>query len=219
MKTFKKLYFALGFVLAFILWTVLVCVVDVKGVGANQTNIGLASINTLINELIGSHLVLYFITDWLSVLPICIAFGFGVLGLCQWVKRKSLFKVDKSLFVLGGFYLVVFAVYFLFENITINYRPILIGGNLESSYPSSTTMLVACIMPTSLMQFKGRIKNRLISIAVSCAIILFTVLMVIGRIISGVHWFSDIVGGIFISVGLVLFYDFTVNFFEVANRS
>ena len=219
MRKFKKLYFALGFVLAFILWTVLVCVVDVQAVGVNRTNIGLASINTAINGLIGSYLALYVVTDWLSVLPICIAFGFGVLGLSQWLKRKSLLKVDKSLLVLGGFYLVVFVVYFLFENITVNYRPILIDGNLESSYPSSTTMLVACIMPTSLMQFKRRIKNRLMSKVVSCAIILFTLFMVVGRIISGVHWFSDIVGGIFISVGLVLFYDFTVNFFEVANRS
>ena len=98
------------------------------------------------------------------------------------------------------------AVYVLFEMFVVNYRPILINGNLEASYPSSTTMLVMCVMPTAIMQFNVRIKNDILKRCVSSAIIAFIVFMVIGRLISGVHWFTDIVGGTLLSTGLVLIY-------------
>ena len=34
----------------------------------------------------------------------------------------------------------------------------------------------------------------------------FTAFMVVGRLISGVHWLSDIIGSILLSAGLVLLY-------------
>ena len=149
---------------------------------------------------------LYTITDWLGLVPIGVAFGFGVLGFMQLVKRKSLLRVDRSIIILGIFYIVVMAIYALFEIVVINYRPVLINGYLEASYPSSTTMLVMCVMPTAAMQLNGRIKNKLIRRFTTFIIYAFVAFMVIGRLISGVHWISDIIGGIILSVGLVLFY-------------
>ena len=149
---------------------------------------------------------LYVITDWLGLVPIGVAFGFAVLGLVQWIKRKCLLKVDRSILMLGGFYIVVMTVYILFEIVVINYRPTLIGGYLEASYPSSTTMLVMCVMPTAMMQFSTRIKNDLFRRCVMFTITVFIAFMVIGRLVSGVHWITDIIGGALLSTAVVLMY-------------
>jgi undecaprenyl-diphosphatase len=114
--------------------------------------------------------------------------------------------VDYNVLVLGGFYIVTIAVYLFFEQVVINYRPVLIDGNLEASYPSSTTMLVMCVMPTATMQLNVRIKNTVVRRCVIIAIITFTTFMVIGRLISGVHWITDIIGGALFSSGIDLMY-------------
>ena len=154
---------------------------------------------------------LYAITDWLGLVPIGFIIGFGILGLCEWIKRKNLFKVDFSILTLGGFYIIVMAAYIFFEMFVVNYRPILINGILEASYPSSTTMLVMCVMPTAIMQFNARIKNSGFKKCVNILITTFIAFMVIARLLSGVHWFSDIIGGALLSGGLVMIYYAIVN--------
>lgn len=204
----KSFLAAVGFLAAFVLWTILACVVDVRPVGPNESSVGLAGINQLIHGLTGVNFKLYNLTDWLGLVAIAVCMGFGVLGLSQWVARKSIRKVDFSILLLGGFYIVTIVVYLLFEEWVINYRPVLINGVLEASYPSSTTMLTLCVMTTAQMQMKKRIPNKTISRMVSIAIKAFTGFMVIGRFFSGVHWFSDIVGGWLLSAGLVMMYRF-----------
>lgn len=206
-KTAKTFLAALGTLTAFALWTVVVLLVDVQAIGPNGSAVGLATINNAVHSLFGVHMSLYTITDWLGLVPVGVGFGFAVLGLVQWISRRHILKVDFSILVLGGFYLVVLAAYLLFESVVINYRPILINGYLEASYPSSTTMLVLCVMPTAVMQLKPRIKSRGLLQCVTAIIAAFTVFMVIGRVISGVHWLTDIVGGCLLSTGLVLLYD------------
>lgn len=103
---------------------------------------------------------LYYITDWLGLVPFAIALGFAILGLAQWIKCKSLFKVDSSIFVLGVFYIFVMEVYLFFKKIVINYRPVLVDGFLEASYPSSTTMLALCVISTAMMQLDRRIRHN-----------------------------------------------------------
>ena len=149
---------------------------------------------------------LYTITDWLGLVLVGFMMGFGILGLLQWIQRRNLFKVDWSLLTLGGFYLVMMGMYIFFEMFVVNYRPILINGNLEASYPSSTTLLVLCVMPTAIMQFTKRIKSKRFRQFLNSLITGFITFMVIGRLVSGVHWFSDIIGGCLLSSGLVLIY-------------
>jgi membrane-associated phospholipid phosphatase len=132
--------------------------------------------------------------------------GFATLGLIQLIKRRSLFKVDRDILILGGFYIITMAAYVFFEMFTVNYRPVLINGLLEASYPSSTTLLVMCVMPTAIMQLNYRIKNSIAVKLIDAGIILFTAFMVIGRLVSGVHWFTDIVGGLLLSATLVMAY-------------
>lgn len=151
-------------------------------------------------------MLIYTITDWLGLVPIFVVLGFATLGLIQLIKRRSLFKVDRDILILGGFYIITMAAYVFFEMFTVNYRPVLINGLLEASYPSSTTLLVMCVMPTAIMQLNYRIKNSIAVKLIDAGIILFTAFMVIGRLVSGVHWFTDIVGGLLLSATLVMAY-------------
>ena len=206
-KIRKKMFFmGAGFLGAFVLWTVLVSYVDVRAIGQNASSVGFAALNGYVHNLTGVNMFLYTITDWLGLVPIGVAFGFAVLGLVQWVGRKSLFKVDRSILALGGFYIIVLAMYIFFEIVVINYRPVLIDGYLEASYPSSTTMLVMCVMPAAMIQLHARIENDVFRRCVMISIAVFIVFMVIGRLVSGVHWLSDIIGGALISAGLVMIY-------------
>ena len=204
-KKNKRLFWiGAGLLAVFVLWTVLICFVDVRAIGPEDSLVGFSTMNGFMHELTGVNWFLYTVTDWLGLVPIGVAFGFAVLGLVQWIKRKSLLKVDRSILILGGFYIVVMAVYILFEIVVINYRPTLINGYLEASYPSSTTMLVMCVMPTAMMQLRARIKNKVFSRCVMVAIAVFIAFMVIGRLVSGVHWITDIIGGALLSTAIVL---------------
>ena len=202
----KNFYIGLGLLVLFIIWTVALQFVDVQAIGPQGSSVGFATLNKTVHNITGVHMLLYTITDWLGLVPICFIMGFGILGLCEWIKRRNLFKVDYSILTLGGFYIIVMAVYIFFEMFVVNYRPILINGILEASYPSSTTMLVMCVMPTAIMQFNSRIKSNIVKKCVNILIIAFIAFMVIGRLVSGVHWFSDIIGGALLSAGLVLLY-------------
>lgn len=198
----KRLYISLGFIFAFIVWTVLVKTVDVAEIGVNNTEVGFSQLNGWFKSLIGENYALYVITDWLGFVPIFFGFAFVILGCTQWIKRKSIAKVDRSLLTLGAFYIALITAYVLFETILINYRPVLIEGRMESSYPSSTTLLVLCVMPTAITQLRERIRNKILKNSVTVIIGIFTVFMLVGRLLSGVHWLSDIVGGVLLSVGL-----------------
>ena len=202
----RNFYIATYMLLAFMLWTAAIQMIDVQAIGPQGSSVGFATINRFVHNLTGVHMSLYTITDWLGLVPLAFVMGFALLGLVQWIKRKYLLKVDYSILVLGGFYIVVMVAYVFFEVFVVNYRPVLIGGILEASYPSSTTMLVMCVMPTAIMQFNARIKNNILKRFVASAITVFVVFMVIGRLLSGVHWFTDIIGGALLSAGLVLMY-------------
>lgn len=208
----QKLRIAIGILSAFLLWTVAVRCVDVAAIGPQESVVGFATANQFIHNLTGVHMQLYVITDWLGLVPILVCMFFALLGLIQWIKGKHLRTVDRSILILGGFYIVVMAVYILFEFVIVNYRPILIDGFLEASYPSSTTTLVMCVMPTAITQCRIRVKHYILKRCLCLVITAFILFMVIGRLISGVHWFSDIVGGVLLSSGLVMLYDSICNF-------
>ena len=205
--SFKKLGVAAGLLAAFVVWTVLVCLVDVQAIGPLGSEVGFATLNGWFHRTTGVHLSLYNITDAISILPLAIIGGFGVLGLVQMIRRRSPLKVDRDILVLGGFYVIVLAVFFLFEMLDINYRPILIEGVLEASYPSSTTMLAISVLTTAALQFRRRIPNRPLRIGGVAATLALMVFIVVCRTISGVHWLSDIIGGGLFSAGMVLAYD------------
>lgn len=202
----KKKKIGIGLLAGFLLWTWAVCVVDVQPIGPLGSAVGLARMNGAVRDLVGVRMGLYNLTDRLSLIPLGLVGCFGFWGLAQWIRRKSLARVDRSLLSLGGFYLAVLACYGLFEVWTVNYRPVLIDGLLEGSYPSSTTMLSLCVMPTAWWQLRDRIRTPLLRRGLGCLTACFTAFLVVGRVLSGVHWLSDIIGGMLLSGGLLGIY-------------
>ena len=207
----KYLYISVSLLVSFVIWTLLISLVDVKPIGPNGSSVGCATLNGAFHGFTGTHMWLYTVTDWLGLIPVAVGLGFAIFGLVQWIRRKSFLKVDFSILALGGFYMLVMAIYILFECVVINHRPVLINGYLEASYPSSTTMLAMCVMVTAIMQLATRIKNRVLNLAVNIPIAAFTAFMVIGRLISGVPWITDIIGGILVSSGLIFMYYFVAH--------
>jgi undecaprenyl-diphosphatase len=214
MKKSGKRLLLLGviFVIAFAVWTLLIQIVDVQPVGQNGTNIGFAAFNCWFHKLTGVHMTLYAITDWLGLVPLFVCLLFGWIGLCQLIKRRSLFKVDCDIIFLGIYYVIVILGYLIFEMVPINYRPILIEGFMEVSYPSSTTLLVLSVMPTLVFQVNRRLENATVKNTIGILTMLFSAFTVIGRLISGVHWFTDIVGSLLLSTGLFAVYKAVVLF-------
>ena len=205
--------------IAFALWTVLIMFVDVQTVGPNDSKVGFATFNTWFHQLTGVHMTLYIVTDWLGLVPIAVCLCFGCLGLYQLIKRRSLFKVDADILLLGGYYILVICGYLFFEMVPINYRPVLIDGFLEASYPSSTTLLVLSVMPTLMFQIKRRSRSKTIKNVVISLVLLFSVFMVIGRLISGVHWATDIIGSVLLSFGLFMLYQSAVTATDMRNKN
>ena len=198
----------------FALWTLAVMTFDVRPLGVEGTDIGFSHVNLPFHSLTGVNMTLYNVTDWLGLVPVAVGMCFGMTGLVQLIKRRSLFRVDADILLLGAYYIIVTACYLLFEMIPINYRPVLINGFMEASYPSSTTLLVLGVMPTLSFQIKRRLKSITGQKIISAASVLFSLLMVFGRLISGVHWLTDIAGSVIISAGLYLTYKGIVLFRE-----
>jgi len=190
-------------ILLSVVYTILVKVVDVKPLGVNETNIGFASINQFVFKKIGVNMIWYYITDWLGLIPVFTAMIYALIGCVQLIKRKSIFKVDKEIIILGLFYIIVISVYVFFEKVIVNYRPILMNGFLEASYPSSHTLMTICLCGSSIMVNRRLFDNKIVKF-VNVVLVVIILITVIGRLISGVHWFTDIVGGMCISMALLM---------------
>ncbi len=212
----KETKIALDLAIALICVTVLfitaVCVMDVRPIGPEKTSVGLSHLNEYFFNLTGVNLGWYEITDWLGISAIVVCMIFAITGLVQLIKRKSLFKVDREILSLGVLYIIVICLYIFFETVPVNYRPILVPGCTapEPSFPSSHTMLVCVVMGSALMVFDKYIRNdnlRKTLFVILTAIILVTV---VGRLISGVHWLTDIIGGVLISASLLSFFHLVV---------
>ena len=202
----KRIIMGVALITVFVVWTMLIQFVDVQAIGVNGTLVGFATFNGWFHKLTGVHMTLYVVTDWLGLVPVFVCMFFGGVGFIQLVKRRSLLKVDLDIIFLGVYYILVIFGYLIFEMIPINYRPVLIEGFMEASYPSSTTLLVLGVMPTLVFQANKRLKSVMAKRIIGILAILFSAFMVIGRLICGVHWFTDIVGSVILSAGLFCIY-------------
>lgn len=202
-KNKKNIIICVGLIALAVVYTILVKYIDVQVIGPKESSVGFATINKFVFNLTGVNMIFYHITDWLGFIPLFIAFIYAMIGLFQMIKRRSLFKVDKEIIGLGIFYVGVIGLYIFFETYIINYRPILMDGTLEASYPSSHTLLSICICGSSLMINKILYNNKKIFKLENIISILSIFIIVIGRLISGVHWFTDIIGAVLISIALL----------------
>lgn len=208
MKHKRIITAGIGLLLTVIL-IALVRLVDVAPIGAQGTSIGLSHLNQFVFDLFGVNIFWYNITDWLGVAAVLTGFVFAVTGLVQLIKRRSLLKVDREILALGGLYIVVIGLYLFFENVIVNYRPIIMPDNTspEASFPSSHTMLVCVIMGSAAMLINRYIRNKPLNRILRALCFVIIGVTVVGRLIAGVHWFTDILGGILISVTLLSLYE------------
>ncbi len=190
----------------FMVLTGLLVYVDIQPIGPGGSHVGLGTVNKFFFDNIGTSVFWYKLTEILGKITILYVIGFAIFGLVQWLHRQKLRRVDKDLFVLAFIYVLVGMCYVLFELFVVNFRPVLVKPELEASYPSSHTMLVITVMATAMMQFYHRIPKKVIRIAAVIISGLILVVTVVGRLLSGVHWFTDIMGAILLGATLVTFY-------------
>ena len=190
----------------FVLWTVIVGSVDVMAIGPLGSSVGLAGMNGAFRDLIGVRWELYWLTDILGLVPIMLALCYAAVGAYQLIRRRSLLLVDRRILSLGALYVVFGAVFLYFELIPLNFRPVLIDGVLEASYPSSTTLMCTTVIPSFLLDVRTRVAKKWVYTLIFVASMLFLAFTVTARILSGVHWISDIIGGVLISLALLFGY-------------
>ncbi len=209
-KNKKSFIFSGVLFLLFVVFTIVVKNVDVHSIGPNGSAVGLATINNSFKNILPYNDAFYKISTVLGYVPFLLVVLYGAIGIKQLFERKSFFKVDRNIILLGMFYILVGLVYILFEFIVINYRPVLLDG-LEASYPSSHTMLAICICVSSLIVSKSIISKKSALNVFNALTIVLMVLIVLTRLASGVHWLTDIIGGILISLALCSLFDSFVN--------
>ena len=190
----------------FVVFTVLVRFIDVQPVGPQNSMIGFATINMAVHNFFGEHHFWYVLTQAFGLLAIGVAAAFACVGLVQLIKRKSLLKVDRCVLALGFVYIAVIILYVLFEKLAINVRPVITDEGLEPSYPSTHTMLILTILGTARYAIKKLLQNPKIVQILQILCLVIMILTVAGRLICGVHWLTDIIGGLLISTSLVSFY-------------
>ncbi len=205
MKKFAKTYVFLSFFIVFSLWLRLF---DVQALGPEGSRIGFAGLNVAVHEFFGMHIFWYKLTQVFGYIAILLAAAFALLGFIQLIKRKSLFKVDKNLLMLGVVYILLVLLYVLFEKIPFNYRPVILdpAEGLEPSYPSTHTLLILTVFGTAIQLAGDYIKNTKLLLAAKIPALIIMVLTIIGRLVCGVHWFTDIAGGVLLSLFLISFY-------------
>ena len=195
---------ALVFYAGFAIFTYFVKNFDLQEIAPDGSLVGFASLNLACKAQFGASELWYEITEILGWFAIFICLVFAGIGLYQFIKGRGIAKVDKDIICMGILYLICIIAYIVFAKITINVRPVFESdGSLESSYPSSHTILAICVFASLLIEIARRIKDpaKALLEEISCMGIIF--ITVTGRFLSGAHWASDIIGGIIISIAFI----------------
>ena len=198
----KNIIVSICLIMLSVIYTILVKYVDVAPIGPKASSVGFSTLNKFVFNFLGRSNIWYNITEVLGMISILIALFYALIGLYKLIKNKSILKIDKEIIILGIFYFVVLLVYLFFEKVIINYRPILVKGVLEASYPSSHTMLSICICLSAIIINNKLYKNMRISKIINTLSIIIMITTTVGRLLSGMHWVSDILGGTIISICL-----------------
>lgn len=190
----------------FALLAALLLTVDRAPIAGDGSLVGLASLNASAHSLLRESHLAETLSNVLLVVPLASMLALAVMGIRQIVVRRSLAGVSRDLWFLLGLYVVMLVLYVLFNHVSINNRPLLQDGVCEPSFPSSHTLLAVTTLGAAMVQAGQRMRKggaRTTVVAV-CAVAMAA--LVIARALSGVHWATDILGGILLGAALVAFY-------------
>lgn len=179
-----------------------------EGAEAETATIGLAGLNLKVSEWLGFRNVFYEITEILGYVEIAVAVCIFLLAVYQLVTRKSVRKMDREVIAMMVPYALIVIFYVLFERISPNFRPVLLEEGLEMSFPSTHTVLGVGIMVTAEAFFARHFRNNTFMgkwMPWICRII--SVTTVFCRTMSGVHWATDILGGLILAFAIAFVYD------------
>ena len=208
----KKSVVSLLLIIVSIIYILLIKLVDVASIGPKGSEVGFSSINGWFNNIFSYNSTIYIITEVLGYIALLIIVVFALLGLYQLIKRKSIKKVDKEIIVLGIFYVIVLFFYVLFDKVAINYRPVLLEGVLEPSFPSSHTLLAMFVCGSAIIINNKLFEKNEYKKIINVLLIVLMVLIIVGRLLSGVHWITDVVGGILIATTLLYIFNYIINY-------
>lgn len=180
--------------------------INVDKVGPNKVEVGYSSINEKVFNKLGKNDKYDKISDYLLYEAMATVGIFGVIGLYQLIRRKSLLKIDGDIWMLAWYYVLVVAVYVGFDKLSINLRPILTEKGAEPSFPSSHTLITFCFLGVTMIQASDRVRKKALRWFINIVCIGSMLAMPILRLLAGMHWFSDVVGGIIIGHVFVLAY-------------
>lgn len=185
---------------------------DVAAIGPAGTEIGFSHFNRFVHDLTGVNMIWYDVTDYIGYMAIGVCALFAAVGFVQMIKRRSLLKVDSEILALGGLFAAVIGCYVFFEKFIINYRPIIMPGETEpeASFPSSHTMLIVTVF-VAVMIISDRYFNKGSGALVRIVCFLIALVSIGGRAYCGVHWATDIIGGLLLSATLLLLFSAVVS--------
>ena len=196
----------IALLLLFCALTVALTLVDVRAAGESGAPVGLATLNEWAWNAIGQSELALSISDALGALFIAAVGAFGVTGLVQVIRRKGILRADRELYVMAGGLVVLAAVYVLFEIVIVNYRPVLEDGALAASYPSSHAMLAIAVAGMGMAYLQARAKKGALTYVLYGALNVLSVATVVCRVLGGVHWVTDIVGGMLLGAVIAFAY-------------
>jgi len=197
MKKYFNLYFVLGlsFLFIFIL-TIILLNFDKAVIATNGYEVGMSHVNNLVKYEYKSWAdkisdVLFYLTFIVPLLAVA-------LGIYQLVKEKSLKKVDLVIIIFGVFLILAIIVWLLFDHaIKINIRP---THEIKGSFPSTHVFLTTFFVLTCHGYLCYKYDNKLIKYLSLIIAIVIIIIMTIFRVIAGVHYITDVFGGVVIGI-------------------
>ena len=180
-----------------------------RAIGPLFSKVGFSHFNGWVRDIIKYNKTWYTISQFLGYLAIAVCICFACTGAYQlFTGKKGLKSVSRGIWAVGGLYVVLAVLYIFFDKVlVINYRPVLgTESVLEPSYPSSHTLLAVCVFLSASDQVARMIERTDVASLISVGCWIAAAATVLSRLLSGMHWVTDIIGAMILSAFLLCLY-------------
>ena len=224
MKKYQYLLIPAIFLVAFVVFTILVKTVDVDYLALGNYKIGFKSFNYETQSKIldmARQSPMKKLSDVLLYVSIGSCLIYVVIGIYQLIKTKSLFKVNYRLYMLALTYVSIAVIYFIFEILKINYSPDLTNG-LKASYPSSHVFIGATLICVNIYAAMEMLnmneENKWLRTVGYIAGLVICVALIVSRTLSAKHWATDIIASVILTGFIVSLFIALYNKFFVTKK-